>query len=81
MDWVRPELLLYKPLWIANNQQTIVINFHQDFWPALTATSSKDSAGGALLCWNNCFEKTQLSKQEEEEATSRMGWLSASPMY
>jgi hypothetical protein len=25
-----PELLVYNPLWIINNQQNIVVNFHQD---------------------------------------------------
>ncbi len=26
-----PERLANEPLWMANNQHTIVINFHQDF--------------------------------------------------
>jgi hypothetical protein len=26
-----PELLAYNPFWIANNQGTIVVNYHQDF--------------------------------------------------
>ncbi len=31
MHWARHELLALNPLWITNNQRTIVINFHQDF--------------------------------------------------
>jgi hypothetical protein len=31
MYWVWLELLVQNPLWIASNQQNIVIKFHQDF--------------------------------------------------
>jgi hypothetical protein len=31
VDWVTTELLALKPLWITNNQQNLVVNFHQDF--------------------------------------------------
>ncbi len=31
MDWVRLERFVFNPLRITDNQQNIVVNFHQDF--------------------------------------------------
>ncbi len=30
VEWVKPEQLAWNPLWIANNQRIIFINFYQD---------------------------------------------------
>ncbi len=51
--WVRPELLVQNPLHIANNQHTIVINFHQEFMASMHSNFFHKQKDGGLICLPN----------------------------
>jgi hypothetical protein len=67
VDWVRPELLVQSPLWITNNQQNIVIHFHQDFVAGMHSYFFKVQVDRGLFYWPNHSRETPLSYQKEEE--------------
>jgi hypothetical protein len=53
-------------LWITNNQQNIVINYHQDFVASMHTDFFKGQTDRGLFFWPNHSLETRLSKQEEE---------------
>jgi hypothetical protein len=48
MDGARPELLALDPLWITNNQYSIVINIYQDSVARTHSNALYGQTGGAL---------------------------------
>jgi hypothetical protein len=51
-------------MWITNNQQNIVVNFHQDF----VASICQGETQWGRIYWPNHSGKTRQSKQEGVEA-------------
>ncbi len=65
--WIglRPQLLAKNPLWIVNNQCTIVFSFHQDFVASMHRNFSQGQTDKGLIYWHDPSGENQLSKQEE----------------
>jgi hypothetical protein len=51
--------------WIANNQRTIAVNFHQDFTASMQINVCPEWMDKGLICWPNHSRETWLSNQEE----------------
>jgi hypothetical protein len=51
-------LLVYNPIWITNNQQTVVINFHQDFEASTHYDFFKGQTDRSLFFWPNYSKET-----------------------
>jgi hypothetical protein len=57
-------------MWITNNQQNIVVDFHQDFMASTHSDFYQGQMNMALLYWPHHSEKTWLSNQEIDEEES-----------
>jgi hypothetical protein len=55
------------PLWIANNQQTVVANFHQDFMASMHSNFFQGQTDTGLIYEPCHCRETGLSQQNEEE--------------
>ncbi len=66
MDWVRPKQLVQNLLWIDNNQQISVINFHRDFLASMHSVFFQGKIDRGSIYWPNHSGENELSKQEEE---------------
>jgi hypothetical protein len=54
-------------MWIANNQQNIVVIFHQDFVASMHSGICQGQMNRGLFYWSKQSGETWLSKLEEEE--------------
>jgi hypothetical protein len=54
-------------LWIANNQQITVINFHQDFVTITHSDFFQGKTDRGLFYWPDHSGETMLSNQEDEQ--------------
>ncbi len=69
------DLLAKKCLYIASNQFTIVISFHQIFMASTHSDFFQGRADRGLIYWPNHSGETWLTNQEEEEENCRQAWL------
>ncbi len=56
-------MVVKNPLWIANNKQKIVINFHLDFMAGTHSDFTQGLLSSGLFYWPNHSGETRLSKQ------------------
>jgi hypothetical protein len=61
---VKPELLAKNPLWLGNNQRTIVIDFHQDFVDSTHSDFFQVQTDGDLIQRPNYSVEACFFKQD-----------------
>jgi hypothetical protein len=59
-------------LWIANNQQNIVINFHQDFVASTLSRFFQGQADMGLFYGPNCSWENSLPKKENKKKSEML---------
>ncbi len=63
---MRPELLVYNPSWIANNQRNIVINLRQGFVASTHSDFNQGQTDTGLFYWPNITGKLSwLNKKKK----------------
>ncbi len=61
---MRPDLLVKDPMWIANTQLNIVVNFHQDIMANTLSNFILRQMDSGLFYWPNHSRKEKKKKTE-----------------